>query len=304
MPLASSMTTWDLDRDEFVQHVQLLSARCDAQESLELWDAKVLLERAFSQLAKSDQSLTFAVSMADHDALGASRVFEPEGDTDYVHADIPFALRLLFASAKRAGCRVAKLDIAVAARAFSSQDYDCDLADLVRSITELSLEFRFINDFDEDEPTEMIPWVGDLLSWVSNVKVLHICPMIFDDHNGDQFAIFSQAISHLPLEKLSLQDVFIRHETMVSLLEKLGPTLRRLTLLCEIIGSWKEVLVSIQQNANQLDRLRIYASFDVPSWLKGLKSFNSITAVRSGLENLLEAELHANKVLEDTRDDG
>ncbi|CAD0092326.1 unnamed protein product [Aureobasidium vineae] len=76
-----------------------------------------------------------------------------------------------------------------------------------------------------------------MLSWVSNVKVLHFCPQIFDDNDDDKFKTFSKAISHLSLEELSLQDVFTRQETMVNLLEKLGPTLRRLTMLCSITGS-------------------------------------------------------------------
>ncbi|CAD0092327.1 unnamed protein product [Aureobasidium vineae] len=154
--LVESMTIWNLDWDELVRNVQLLSARCDAQESLEPWDAKTLLERAFARFAESGHSLTIAVSTDEYNALGVSRVFEPEPETNYFHADVPFALHLLLASAKRAGCRVPKLDITVASRLFSSQDYDCDLSDLMHSNTELSLEMCFITDFDEDEHAESI----------------------------------------------------------------------------------------------------------------------------------------------------
>ncbi|KAG9663903.1 hypothetical protein KCU95_g7668, partial [Aureobasidium melanogenum] len=199
------------------------------------------------------------------------------------------------------GCRVPKLEIAVAARRFS-HDSDYDLSDLMHSISEVELELTFINDYGDDEPRDFILWIRDLLSHGTSIKSLEFCPMIFDDYDNRKIEPFFQVISRLPLEKLDLHDFSMSQKAMTDLLESLGSTLRCLAITCcDMAGSWREVVVSIQQNCSQLDYLQI--SDGRTPWLRSWKAYEGTTAVRSGLEKMLRAEQGAAEDSEKESDD-
>ncbi|KAG9697414.1 hypothetical protein KCU95_g3733, partial [Aureobasidium melanogenum] len=285
------MVEWGYPRERLLNEVQLLAARCDEEDLFYTSDAKVLLERAFAHLSESDHSLTIVISPDEYEALGASRIFGSEERDEYFYADVPFTLNLLLGSAKRAGCRVPKLNIAVAARRFS-HDSDYDLSYLMHSISELKLELTFVDQYGDGEPRGFIRWIRDLLSQGTSIKSLKLCLMIFDNDDNRKIQPFFQIISRLPLEVLSLQCLYISQKAMADLLESLGSILRRLDIgCCNVVGSWVQVLVSIQQNCSQLDYLQIFNSGK--AWLRPWKAYEGTTAVRSGLEERLKAEQDA-----------
>lgn len=124
--------------------------------------------------------------------------------------------------------------------------------------------------------------------------------MIFDDDDNRKIEPFFQVISRLPLEKLDLHDFSMSQKAMTDLLESLGSTLRRLSIgCCDMTGTWREVVVSIQQNCSQLDYLQIFDGRT--TWLRPWKAYEGTTAVRSGLEELLQAEQDAAE--EDSNDE-
>lgn len=214
---------------------------------------------------------------------------------------MPLTLDLLLGAAKQSGCKVSKLDIALASRRFSG-DSDYDLSDLMRSIPELSLELTLIDDYGDDVPRDFILWMRDLLSHGTDIKVLELCLLIFDDNHDRKIEPFFQVISRLPLEELSLQDLSVSQKAMTGLMERLGSTLRRLHIgCCDMTGSWREVLLSIQQNSSQLDYLLI--GDGRISWLRPWRVHQGSTAVRSGLEEMLQAEQDATNNPDDQSDD-
>jgi hypothetical protein len=75
---------------------------------------------------------------------------------------------------------------------------------------------------------------------------------------------------------------------MTDMLEGLGPRLRRLKLSeCAIWGSWKQILLCIQQHALQLDKLQI--SGTDRNWLGKSRVYKGTTRVRLGVARLLRA---------------
>ncbi|KAG9951083.1 hypothetical protein KCU85_g3095, partial [Aureobasidium melanogenum] len=149
------MVEWGYPREQLLNEVQLLAARCDEEDLFYTSDAKVLLERAFAHLAESDHSLTIVVSTDEYRALGQNRICEAEPEVKYFYADVPSTLNLLLGSAKRVGCSVSKLDIAVASRRFF-HDSEFDLSDLMHSISEAELELTLVNDYANEEPRSFI----------------------------------------------------------------------------------------------------------------------------------------------------
>ncbi|KAH0271476.1 hypothetical protein KCU91_g7350, partial [Aureobasidium melanogenum] len=292
-------------REELIHQVQRLSARCDAEEFFKVSYARALLDRAFTHLTKSNHSLTIAISTGEYTSIGRSRTFEPDPDSEYFYADVPFALDLLLGSAKQSGCKVTELDIGVAARRFyhdSHYDSYYDLYDLMHSISDVSLELTLIDDYGDEEPQEFILWMRDLLSYGTDIKSLDLCLMVFDDNDERKFEPFFRIIMRLPLEVLRLQDLYMSQKATTDLLESLRSTLRRLTIgCCDVVGSWREILVSIQQNSSRLDYLEIYDG--ILSWLQQWGSFRGTTAVQSGLEKMLQAEQDVAKGSDDRNDD-
>lgn len=288
-------------RKDLVHEVQLLSARCDAENLVKFSDANVLLQRAFGHLANSGHSLTIGVTTNEYRAIGRSRIFMPDDSGKHFYADVPSALNLLLGSAKQSDCKVSELDIAVASCHFY-QDNDYDLSDLMHSISKVSLELVLIDDYGDDEPRDFILWMQDLLSHGTEIRVLELCVMIFDDDDDQKIEPFFRVISHLPLEELSLQDLFMNQKAMTGLMESLGSTLRRLTTCCcHMAGSWREVLLSMQNNSSQLDYLSV-SDPRIP-WLNPWKAYKGTTAVRTGLEEMLQAEQDANNNPDDQRND-
>ncbi|KAH0337325.1 hypothetical protein KCU81_g8130, partial [Aureobasidium melanogenum] len=255
----------DYTRKEIYHQIHLLDARCDAEKSFKVSDARALLEKAFTHLKKSDHSLTIALSTGEYTSIGRSRIFAPDLDSEHFYADVPFSLDLLLGSARQSGCKVSELDIAVAARRFfhnSHNDSSYHVSDLMDSISNLSLELCFVNDYEDDEPRDFTLWMGDLLSYGTDIKMLR------------------------------LQDLYMSQKAMTGLVESLGSSLRRLTIgCCDVIGSWREVLVSIQQNSSSLDYLQIYDG-RIP-WLRKGERYEGTAAVQSGLEKMLQVEQDA-----------
>ncbi|CAD0109440.1 unnamed protein product [Aureobasidium uvarum] len=287
--LVQEMASWRLTRKELVQTVQLLSARCDAEEFLVAHDVNSLLEQAFYQLAKFNHSLTITISPNEFASIGRREIYLPDEDTQYFYADVPFTSSVVLQSAKRAGCRVSKLDIAVASLRFC-RDTDYDLSALMSSVSELSLELTLIQG--GPEPQDFIQWIKNLLFGSTDVKNLDVCCMIFDDLDHHKFDPFGQLISRLPLEELSLSDIEISQQTMTNLVENLGPTLRRLCICsCDLDGSWKEVLVALQQYALQLENLQISGSRQ--PWPDTLVVSRGITGVRLAIDKMLRVEQRA-----------
>jgi beta-phosphoglucomutase-like phosphatase (HAD superfamily) len=98
----------------------------------------------------------------------------------------------------------------------------------------------------------------------------------------------AELISHLPLEELLLDSVTMHRDVMTDMLEGLGSTLRRLEITdCYIFGSWKHILLTIQQHAAKLEKLNISTIWR--SWLEGSVEYEGIDEVRSGVEKLLQA---------------
>jgi hypothetical protein len=120
-----------------------------------------------------------------------------------------------------------------------------------------------------------------------NLKSLHIRSNIFTpDHI--EFRHLAELISHLPLEELLLDSVTMHRDVMTDMLEGLGSTLRRLEITdCYIFGSWKQILLSIQQHAAKLEKLNISTIWR--SWFEGSVEYEGIDGVRSGVEKLLQA---------------
>jgi hypothetical protein len=77
-------------------------------------------------------------------------------------------------------------------------------------------------------------------------------------------------------------------DIVTDMLEGLGPNLLRLKLLdCNITGSWKQILLCIQQHNLQLDELEIDGADR--DWMWNPAVYEGITEVRLGVEGLLHA---------------
>ncbi|KAH0362926.1 hypothetical protein KCU65_g7735, partial [Aureobasidium melanogenum] len=279
-------------RERLVHEVQRLSARCDAEKSLKVHDAKALLQRAFAYLAKSNHSLTIRVLTGEDNAIGGSQIFPADDESKYFYTDVPFALNLLLGAARQSGCKAPKLDILVASRRFSHKS-NCELSYFMHMISEISFELVLIEDYGDDEPRGFILWIRDLLSYGINIKALDLFEYILDDGDDRKIEPILQVVSRLPLEDLRLRDLNLNQKTMTDLVKSLGSTLRRLTIgCCDMVGSWKEVLICIQQNAPQLDYFQMYDSRI--TWLRSCRGpYEGTTAVQSGLEKMLQAEQDA-----------
>ncbi|KAG9524695.1 hypothetical protein KCV07_g1806, partial [Aureobasidium melanogenum] len=276
------------DRDDLLESIDRLGFRTDTEEAFKVSDAQALLDKAFTQLAKTDHILQIAVSSDESKALGGGHVFIPEPLLSWWYADVPFALNLLLGSSNRSGCRVQELDIAASAREFSDKS-NHDLSALMRSISGVSLQLGFIENGWGREPGKLIQWMKELLSWGTSIKKLDICLEVFADDGDDRnFNDFGQLISRLALEELLLSNMCISQRSMTDLLVALGPKLRRLVIYrCDIVGSWKQILISIQQNTTQLDYLEICYG-GLISW-SGVREYKGATAIRLGLEDMIRA---------------
>ncbi|KAG9522950.1 hypothetical protein KCU93_g6765, partial [Aureobasidium melanogenum] len=287
-PFVKDLVDCDYMLKDLVDQIQLLSARCDAEGLFDVSRARALLERAFAHLANSHHSLTICVSTSENPAIGCRRIFQQNFESPRFYADVPSALTLLLESAKQSGCKTPKLDIKTRSHRFShGRDYD--LSNLMHSISDVSLELILTHRSGLDEYRDFLLWMKDLLSHATNMKILKARQMDFDERFDGGLA---QVISQLPLEELRLVDTRMTQKAMIDLSRNLGSTLRRLTIsCCDISGSWGEILVSIQQNCDQLNYFFISAK-DL-SWLRyptTYRTYEGTTAVRLGLEGLVQAE--------------
>ncbi|KAG9905765.1 hypothetical protein KCU98_g1560, partial [Aureobasidium melanogenum] len=257
-------------RDEFVWAIQRLRDRCDAEQKLDDDLAKTLLDEVFMQLTNSDHSIEFSVSTDGDRSLRWRKVETSNMNSEHWLADVPTTLNLLLGAASKHGCKVEKIKIRVEAlRRFGESDLD--LSGLLCSASELSLDAQLapVDDFP-DENGEAV--------WLIKKKNVHnhVVPVI----------------SALRLEEPHLGYVFrIYHDDLIKLLKRLRPTLRRLIISSRITGSWKEIFLFIRDMALQLDYLMIDCG--VLPWLYEPKQYKGTTAVRLGLEELLQEEQDA-----------
>jgi hypothetical protein len=195
-------------------------------------------------------------------------------------------LDCLLQAADKSGCRVRGVEIEVTCDLdMSLEDYSLDEWnewESVRSLTELKL----------DLPTEVYDYRNDdgllyeMLSLTPHLKTLHI-RVDPSDRDNHPLGTLTDAIACLPLEELHLVDLYLLEESMTDMLEGLGSTLRRLKISdCAITGSWKQILLSIQQHALQLDELQI--SGTDREWMGDSVMYKGVIGVRSGVIELLQ----------------
>jgi hypothetical protein len=277
-------------RRELVVMIQELAKRCDHDhEQFDPERVGVLLDQAFDHLARSNNSFVLAVSADEEKSLGRNKILGPRMESHGWWADPYSALSYLLSAANRSSLQIRKIEIDVEA------DLECDLdshswvfeewKDLksVRSISELTIDLRVSLDHNVLEGFGM---VQSLLSLAVHLKALHIRSNIFTP-NDTKFRTLAELISRLPLEELHLTRLEMKPDIMIGMLENLGPTLCRLKILnCNITGSWKRILLSIQQHALQLDRLHIgrnHYAFKRPMVYQG------VTEVRLGVAECIHA---------------
>ncbi|CAD0100382.1 unnamed protein product [Aureobasidium mustum] len=277
-----------LSRNEILQRAQLLAERCDNEEKLDVEDARAKFVQAFAQLAKSDHSIALAVSSNEFMSIGESKVYEASTASDRWYADIPSAVWLLLFSAMNTGCKVHKLEIYTFAQRYintiTNEHYP--LSELLRSIPELDLDLTLVAA-RSTVPPGALQVLNDLLSWSTNVKILHV-RLSLNNTKYDDFESFSKLISALPFEELDMKCVQMLHDVLISLMKGLGRTLRRLTMSeCFITGSWDSVLLHIQQHQHGLQFLHI-SRCNGP-WKKVTKTYEGNADIRSGVAELLQA---------------
>lgn len=286
-------TVGDLMEDEYNTHsefsdlIQRLAERCVATYN----DPEVIapLEQAFGLVAKSDHSLVLAAATDEEKTLGCSKVWSASNiSMDHCSADSLDALDTLLKAADKSGCRVHGLEIQTAVDLDQAMlEYLADEWEeweVVCSLTELKFDLPVgIHRFGDQEDYGAF---HELLSLTTGLKTLHIRSGLFPQ-DVDAFVVLAEPISCLPLEELHLTSLRLSRGTVTDLLEDLGPTLRRLKISkCEITGSWKQVLLSIQQHNLELDELIV--STTKRPWWTGTAAYKSITNVRSGVAKLLQ----------------
>jgi hypothetical protein len=270
----------------FLQQIQRLCERYDA-EQYDRSQVTALLDQAFGLLAESNHSFVLAVSTMEEKSLGASKIWTTSSTrTDHFCAYSFGVLDCLLQAADKSGCRVRGVEIEVTCDLdMSLEDYSLDEWnewESVRSLTELKL----------DLPTEVYDYRNDdgllyeMLSLTPHLKTLHI-RVDPSDRDNHPLGTLTDAIACLPLEELHLVDLYLLEESMTDMLEGLGSTLRRLKISdCAITGSWKQILLSIQQHALQLDELQI--SGTDREWMGDSVMYKGVIGVRSGVIELLQ----------------
>jgi hypothetical protein len=273
--------TKGLDHHGFLGQVRILSERCDA-ETYQSHLASALLERAFVHLAQSNRSFILAVSTDEEQSVGYSKIWWADMSPSW-YADPSAALGLLLNAARKSGCDVRKIEVqATAEYNLGDHVFTFDDPELGRSLSELTF-YLWANSSGSTEHD--LGLMKNLLSLAANLKSLHIETNVFN--REDDFVPLAQSISRLPLEELHLTCVYMCHELMTDLLKSLGPTLCRLKMSrCNIAGSWKQILLSIQQHALQLDKLHIEGNARM--FFQGTVEYECTTNVRMGVAGLLQ----------------
>jgi len=280
----------DHHHSSFSEMIQRLSARCDAERFYYYSrQAGPLIDQAFGLLAESDHSLVLAVATNEQKSLGCSKVWIASSSRmDWWVAHSLLALTILVQAAEDSGCKVRGLEVQAAlawdAAMYESLYDDWEEWEVVRSLTELKLDLPCGPNLDADD--NGYGAFHDLLSLTTNLKTLHIRSKILDE-DDDAFTLLAEKMSCLPLEELHLAFLYVGGDTITELMKNLGPILCRLKIFnCNIAGSWKKILLSIQQHTLKLEELDI--SGTRRSWLKDAAPHKGITNVRSGIAKLLQ----------------
>lgn len=161
------------------------------------------------------------------------------------------------------------------------------MTEAVRSLSDFRIDMKLDADdmYDEFEAGGPLWLIKRVLLQATSLKVLHIRTNISEHNNFDAL---EQPISLLPLSELRLAGLKIYDTTLADILQNLGSTLRFLSISgCQIYGSWKQVLLRIQQHALQLDYLHINGS--KRTWMEDAVEYKGTESVRLGLEKLLRA---------------
>jgi hypothetical protein len=274
---------------EFAEVIQLLSRRCDDDETFH--DADGLLEQGLAHLAESNRSLVLAVSTNEDKSIGSSKTWASDMSSGGWEADPCHYLDLLLDAADRSNCKIRKIEAKVDIETYSAWEvgdnhwvFPWKRSESVRSISELTIDMMAtaINN----RYHEFFAMIRSLLSLATCLKSLHIRANIFNQEETG-FEDLAESISSLPLEELHLTDLCMRATSIVDLLQDLGSSLCSLKILdCNIAGSWKQILLCIQQYALRLDKLQI--SGTGREWLGGSVVYNGIAGVRLGVIELLQ----------------
>lgn len=277
---------------QFVENIQSLYDRCESGEDSCDDHESALLDQAFSHLARADRSFILAVSTNEDKALGSRKIWTANEYSELWWADPFGALNLLLHAAQKSDCTVRKIEI--------EAGFDCNrnLSNYIidyrkgwnigSSLSELTFD---LSKIPADRPYYMdiegaTDLMESLLSQAAHLKVLRVRANKFTGDDNELKSL-AQAVLNVPLEELHLTDVSMPQNVMTDLLKNLGPTLCRLELAnCDITGSWKQILLSIQQHTLKLEQLRISGTRRF--WLEGVAAFKGITNVRSGVERLLQ----------------
>jgi hypothetical protein len=275
-------------RSEFLEDVRRLSERC-VHEQFGSTLVSALLDRAFGHLARSNNSFVLAVSADEERSLGRSKVLGPQMGSAGWWVNPHAALGFLLFAAHRSDLKIRKIEFDV--EAASTCDLDShnfvfhewqDLSS-VRSISELTINLWATPNLNEYRNFGILQ---SLLSLAVHLKILHIRGNVFIGPNID-FRDLAKLISCLPLEELHLASIHMDRDIMTDMLEGLGSNLRRLKLLdLEIWGSWKQILLCIQQHNLHLHELEIDGADR--EWLWNTAVSGGTTKVRSEVEKLLQ----------------
>jgi hypothetical protein len=273
--------------------IQQRVQRCDHDHELFTGaHVEALLDRAFGHLAKSDNSFIIAVSASEEKSLGHSKVLGPQWGSKGWWTDPCSALEFLVLAADRSSLKIQKIEIDVQAAAVCELNnlywISTELRDInpFHSVSELTIDMHLDPDLNR-VPHSDSGIVQSLLTLAVNLKILHIRDNVFIGSHTD-FRDLAELISCLPLEEIHLASIHMDRDIMTDMLEGLGSNLRRLKLLdLEIWGSWKQILLCIQQHNLQLDELEIDGADR--DWMWNSAVYEGTTEVRLEVARLLQA---------------
>jgi hypothetical protein len=279
------------ERRELMRMIQEIADRCDHDhQQFDPDRASALLEQAFRQLAKSDNSFVLAVSTDEEKSLGRSEVLGPRMGSASWWSNPQVTLGYVLRAADTSGLRIRKVEIKVETSLYSeieNQNYilsEWTGMRSLRSLPELTYDMKTTDFDDQRDPSMLVA----LLKLTPHLRSLRIALDDWTDEVNGLRPLVEQ-ISRLPLEELHLDHVYMERRDVTDMLGGLGSTLRRLDVSgCSIWVSWKQVMLCIQQHCFRLDRLRIGGG-NKRRWLSKSMLYEGSTEVRLGVAELLQA---------------
>jgi len=237
------------DRLKYLDKIQLLVNRCDAEEDLEkTGDARDLLAAAFSALSLWNHSLELSVSSKEDRTLGSNRLYISEDPGARWRCDVLGTVALLCRAATLSGCLVQYLRIhgTVWDHLVDSSAYSLSV---LSHLPELELEV-WSPDHDNLAPISSLEdMFTKLLNHTVGLKILHLDCYYFERYDRCLDKVFS-AMTIPGLQKLILSNVDF---DLCNPFQKRIETLHQLELYdCRPRGSLKKALLSVQNNFPRL----------------------------------------------------